>query len=443
MGTPIRIILHIVLFFTPCIILLLVPFRNRLKFSFEGTCLVAFGLIALSIVTTCIFYSSGNLFSVWQIPQMLFYLLLCCGLCFTMVKGAKMQLLFTLFLLECYADIIQMNSKILQYYLAPQSLDELLPNAYLLGETAMVVLFFPLMWLFVTKLLLPVIDCTEDSPFWRYLWLIPASFYLIYRVGIYPEYLSFSSLVHKGLFFLPIAWSLGTFLSYFIILLLIRETSERAQLQEALHRADTLVMAQQEQYVLIQQNIASAKQARHDLRHHLLAVTGYLEKQDEAGLRQYLQDYLSQLDASALVSYCDNTAVNALLQHYISLAEQAGGAVKAAVELPEELPVGEADFCVVLGNLLENAVEACLRQKERQPFIDLKVQLVSKKMVAISVKNSFDHPIRCQQNRFFSSKRAEEGLGLASVRRVVEKHQGVMQISYEDQVFSVSVLLNP
>lgn len=98
---------------------------------------------------------------------------------------------------------------------------------------------------------------------------------------------------------------------------------------------------------------------------------------------------------------------------------------------------------MVLGNLLENALEACLLQTRLHRFIHVSIGIAGQRMVAINVKNSYENEIRQEKDIFYSSKRAGEGIGLASVRHIAEKHQGFAHFDYADHIFKASVLLMP
>ena len=107
--------------------------------------------------------------------------------------------------------------------------------------------------------------------------------------------------------------------------------------------------------------------------------------------------------------------------------------------MPERLPVNEPEICALLGNLLENAVDAC-REVQSAPFIKVRGMWEDGRMV-ITVDNSCGQAPAWEGERLRSSKRDGLGTGTWVVRRAAERSGGVAKFVYEDGVFYSSVLL--
>ena len=97
-------------------------------------------------------------------------------------------------------------------------------------------------------------------------------------------------------------------------------------------------------------------------------------------------------------------------------------------------------FCVVLGNLMENAIEAAYKTDEQYLSLDLRQH---KNLLLLTIKNSYCGPLREEEGIFFSKKAdiANHGYGLKNVKRIVEKYNGVMEISHTDSIFCVDIML--
>ena len=91
------------------------------------------------------------------------------------------------------------------------------------------------------------------------------------------------------------------------------------------------------------------------------------------------------------------------------------------LDLPECLPVDEIDLCLVLSNLLENALEASLHTAPARRRIELTAYLHGNSLALIQVENTYDGVIREKDGVFLSSKRKGDGVGLQSVRHIAEK----------------------
>ena len=110
--------------------------------------------------------------------------------------------------------------------------------------------------------------------------------------------------------------------------------------------------------------------------------------------------------------------------------------------MPTELNVSEIDLCVIIGNLLDNAMEACLRQtEEKERFIRVFIGVL-KEQLYISVSNSVEGGIKKSDKTYFSSKGSEaHGFGLASIDRIAAKYDGYVNRQDEEGVFATEVLL--
>ena len=101
----------------------------------------------------------------------------------------------------------------------------------------------------------------------------------------------------------------------------------------------------------------------------------------------------------------------------------------------------EMDLCLVLSNLLENALEASLRTDPARRRIDVRAYMHAEKLTLIQVENAFDGEIHEKSGAFQSSKRRGSGLGVPSVRRIAEKTGGASAFTHQDGVFSAKVML--
>lgn len=98
-------------------------------------------------------------------------------------------------------------------------------------------------------------------------------------------------------------------------------------------------------------------------------------------------------------------------------------------------------MCLVLSNLLENALEASLRTAPARRQIKVTAYLHAERLLLIEVENAFDGEIREKDGVFRSSKRKGNGVGIQSVRHIAEKTGGASTFAYQDGRFSARVML--
>ena len=102
-------------------------------------------------------------------------------------------------------------------------------------------------------------------------------------------------------------------------------------------------------------------------------VQSYIERNDRAGLSEYIEIYKTELPPDIIEIYCRNQVINALICYYASQARRHKIRFEAQADYPEQCPVPVTEVTVILGNLLENAVEACLREKNGKCSIRLRI----------------------------------------------------------------------
>lgn len=179
---------------------------------------------------------------------------------------------------------------------------------------------------------------------------------------------------------------------------------------------------------------------RHDYHNHiqtLLALSG-----DEEKTREYLLELNEDLTQIDTVLKTGNVMVDAILNSKLSLIKSKGIEVRAKAIVPPELTVSEIDLCVMIGNLLDNAMEACLRQSEGEERFIRVFLGVLKNQLYLSVSNSLGGEIRKSGKTYISSKNSEtHGFGLMRVDRIAGKYNGYVNRQNEDGVFATEVLL--
>ena len=181
---------------------------------------------------------------------------------------------------------------------------------------------------------------------------------------------------------------------------------------------------------------------RHDYRNHIQTMKVYLDM----GRYEELADYLEQLNADLTtvdtVIKTGNVMIDAILNSKISVARAKQIHVDAKATVPRQLSVAEVDLCVILGNLLDNAIEACLRiPRDDQRFIRVYIDVL-KGQLYLYVLNATAGKLRQHGGTYLSTKTAREhGYGLMRMDRVVEKYHGYLNRQDEEGVFATEILL--
>jgi len=183
--------------------------------------------------------------------------------------------------------------------------------------------------------------------------------------------------------------------------------------------------------------VTRAKTQRHDMYHHIYLITDYLERGDIEGAKTYLSQYRAELDADTLEVYCENAAANALFRHTARRCSGSAVPFTCHTAIPQTLSLTSPELVTVLGNVLENAWEAC-RQSET-PWISVTarcrgIALLVEVRNAVSGKTSFEDDLPV-------STKPGGGLGLKSASRVLKKHGGIIYCFRTGDTFFTQVMI--
>lgn len=188
------------------------------------------------------------------------------------------------------------------------------------------------------------------------------------------------------------------------------------------------------------QKVDESAKLRHDFRHHLRTLMALSEEGHKEELVNYIRGITEINEGTRLGRLTENVELDALVQYYSNLAQSNGIHFRARLLLPAKLDFPAVDLCGLLGNLLENAVEACQRQKSGDRIIFIAGRLQDGQLEFV-VDNSFEGEVKTKGGKYLSSKRSGFGLGVSSVLETVERYNGVINLYADDKGFHAEVSL--
>ena len=197
---------------------------------------------------------------------------------------------------------------------------------------------------------------------------------------------------------------------------------------------------QRDHYRQLNARIEETRRIRHDMRHHIRLLQAYAAEGNLEHVKAYLGQLSPAMDLMGPVTFTSNYALDAVLCHYTALAEKEKIETDIRVMVPGRTVLPDDELCVVMGNLLENAVEACKRQESGRKFIFLRC-LQDDSRLSIVLDNSFMGDVQYERGYFRSSKRESVGIGVESVKAIVKRHGGIGTFVPEEKVFKVSIIL--
>lgn len=209
-------------------------------------------------------------------------------------------------------------------------------------------------------------------------------------------------------------------------------------------REENLIASMQQKHLknellLYKDLIDNARQGRHDLHHHNMILSEYLAADDLPGARRYLAQFDESIAAAALPMFCENLTANVVLRLYSRRAKENAVRFDVFAQIPEELSLPDPEMGTLLGNLLENALEACSKCEGEGRFLTLKAQ-VKDHSLEIEMRNSLCETVIFDDDLPRSTKQGG-GTGTLSIQHIVERHSGMLRFQQEGETFVTQILL--
>ena len=196
------------------------------------------------------------------------------------------------------------------------------------------------------------------------------------------------------------------------------------------------------QLSIIMESERRTKALEHDLKHHINELKAFAQKYEVREISCYVQQMEEFMCNPEEAVASGNVEIDSVLNYMLQRAREELTEVDVNVILPENIK-HSFDINVLLGNLLENAIEAARQSDRKVLYVDISLK---KGIMKIQIDNSFRTVNMLQENGgkiFFSTKKRKEqhGIGLKNVKKIVESYQGDMDIEIAEDIFSVKTCL--
>lgn len=180
---------------------------------------------------------------------------------------------------------------------------------------------------------------------------------------------------------------------------------------------------------------------RHDYHNHLQKLKAHLAMGQIAEAEAYLNQLEGDLDNIKIKYTTGNVSLDAILNSKLSIAEKEKIRINCKAQIGENPSIEDIDLCVIIGNLIDNAVESCRKMPiDADRFLRIYL-CVRRQQLYIAVTNSTGEVIRRLDAEYISSKRGDHGHGLKRIDLVVEKYNGYIRRANEPGVFSTEIML--
>lgn len=183
---------------------------------------------------------------------------------------------------------------------------------------------------------------------------------------------------------------------------------------------------------------------RHDIKNHLIAIEKLALSKEYVRLRDYIHQLTDEKGVLQVTTISGNALIDGLLADKFDVARKYEIAVEYHIEIPTKLPFDDADLCIIVGNALDNAIDGT-KDIEGAKKIEISMG-VKQGNFLLKVKNTFNPElIKFDNNgkRLRTSKtdKSNHGMGIGLIEETALKYNGLMEITMNENIFCLSVLL--
>ncbi|MGL5152228.1 MAG: sensor histidine kinase [Clostridium sp.] len=176
----------------------------------------------------------------------------------------------------------------------------------------------------------------------------------------------------------------------------------------------------------------------HDINNHKTVMYKLISDGEYDDALKYLESYGNGFNTRSYEPLTNNKILNAIFLYKRDICNTNNIELKLDISVPKTFGVSDFDLCIIVGNLMDNAIEAC-KKVHSNPFIRVKCCILNDNFV-LDIKNNFNENI---SEGFLTSKKDKlnHGLGISNVKSTVNKYSGTCLLSFEGDVFSSFIMI--
>jgi len=205
-------------------------------------------------------------------------------------------------------------------------------------------------------------------------------------------------------------------------------------LKSALHEQEKKYYLAQCQ--LMQESTERARSIRHDMKLHLATLKDFALNNKPEDATAYINRLYSDIDEIEIFSKTNHPAIDSVINYKLKDIKKSDTKLNMRFQVPPTLSIDDADIVTIIGNLLDNALEAVAKTEEKT--ITLNIALDNGTLL-IKAENSYNGEIN--ENMASLKSGPEHGYGLNNIKRSVDKYDGYMKITHTENIFSVAIIL--
>lgn len=225
-----------------------------------------------------------------------------------------------------------------------------------------------------------------------------------------------------------------------LVFYIIDRQNDYIQTKANLEFAEAQIQSQKNHYTELYEYQQQLRRFRHDIKNKLIALLGLIEDSQNEKAAEQLKNELDFLDkAKKEIIDTGNPVIDAVLQSKIESAKHKNIEINTQIQLAEPIKPDELKIGVMIGNALDNAIEAVEKVKPENR-IPISARLISSGgRLAVSVKNCMEAPVKDKKFRTTKKDSINHGFGLNSIKAIAQEHDGDVFIECKNNIFELNI----
>lgn len=379
----------------------------------------------------------GNRISTSGVPNILIFLVLFLGILLLLYQGTIKQKALVAIFTCVFGIIAEILIYIPAFYIYKYVYKDLaLSNTFYVTCIAA----SKFLWILSIRILFLISKRKRDTDIslldWFEVFLIPVGSIgiivnIVFKTGL--ELLNLFDVVVIGTIFV---FNIVTYYLYSKV-----EKKAELELQYILLEKEREYYLEQYKQTEISQN--KLREFKHDIKNYFMMINIFLQNKEYEKLNEYCENLTGNLENDYIVSNTGNIVIDSILNYKGAIAKNLSIDFELDLFIPQDLVLDSSDMAVILGNLLDNAIEAVKGLEEKDRKIQLKMRYDFPN-ISITVTNPFDGERKKDINQDYITTKKDNrnhGLGMKIVKKTVEKYQGIFETKDTNNVFITQVLL--
>lgn len=234
---------------------------------------------------------------------------------------------------------------------------------------------------------------------------------------------------------------LGIVVMNVITFYFLKRISKETELKQEIELLQHDIFYQQENIRNILQEQEKVRRLKHDMKRVIMGIQLLANKEDSESIASYCANYVGEIGSENNIVYTGISTIDNLLIYKLTIAENHGIHVKVEASNINLEHISDIHMCIILGNLLDNAIEALEKVKQKKKLLHIIIEQEPDSYINIFIKNTVQEVMTDTNPQLVTTKPDKEmhGFGIRNVKEIVKQYEGMVDFYHTDDIFTCHI----